>query len=428
MVTTRGRTTLMVVVGACVLTYLMLSPAQRLDAWSAMGVPVIRHTFADLRHVTASWDCLRRGLDVLQENPCDFAGRQLNYPRVWELPAILGLGEEATEPLGCALALVFLASVIAIVGQVTLLEALVVFAALASPPMLLAIERGNVDVGLFALCVASIMAITTSGVRKRGRERLAVFGLLLSGFLKLYPIVALAALAPRLRGSLIALAVFVLYSLVSLPDLAQISRITDRPTGWGYGTIPVAYRAHALVLRLTGVDLGGIDRLALVVTAGLVAGVLMLLLRAEARRLAETTLDGVPRTAFMAGSAIFLATYLIGGNWAYRLIFLLLLLPQAFQWARADSTRKTGLVLVATVLSVVWSYRFVPRGEHVSQILTVPMFMALGALLVSIFLMSWLQAGWPGSEMITKRFWGIEKSGKAQRKTTPIACSQNPPR
>jgi hypothetical protein len=56
--------------------------------------------FADMRVITAGAECVRLGYDVLIENPCDPWQRQMNYPRVWSIPASWGLNQSHTVILG----------------------------------------------------------------------------------------------------------------------------------------------------------------------------------------------------------------------------------------------------------------------------------------------------------------------------------------
>jgi hypothetical protein len=70
-----------------------------------------------------------------------------------------------------------------------------------------------------------------------------------------------------------------------------------------------------------------------------------------------TVTNSVAGTAFLFGSGIYCGTFLLGTNFIYRLMFLLLCLPQLSDWQRKESAvdeRKIELGLFATVLSVLW--------------------------------------------------------------------------
>ena len=129
-----------------------------------------------MRSVTTGWVCTRRGIDVLPLNPCDPLKRPANYPRIWMKLSFLGLGPGSTVPLGLLNAAIFLIAAIGVfdpkggVGGAALYAA-----ALCSPAVMLGIERGNVDLLLFAMvALAAVVA---------RRER---FGPILAGALVLF--------------------------------------------------------------------------------------------------------------------------------------------------------------------------------------------------------------------------------------------------
>src|SRR5262245_12606830 len=82
---------------ATIVLYLGTIAAGRLvwnvDLWPRLGVPPGPSLFFDARNLTAAWECQRLGYDPLYESPCDPWGRPVNYPRVWLLLGVLGLGQ-----------------------------------------------------------------------------------------------------------------------------------------------------------------------------------------------------------------------------------------------------------------------------------------------------------------------------------------------
>jgi hypothetical protein len=68
----------------------------------------------------------------------------------------------------------------------------------------------------------------------------------------------------------------------------------------------------------------------------------------------------VAGTAFLFGAGIYCGTYLLGTNFIYRLMFLLLCLPQLLDWQirMCESNKSAGIAeraLLVTVLGVLWS-------------------------------------------------------------------------
>ena len=69
--------------------------------------------------------------------------------------------------------------------------------------------------------------------------------------------------------------------------------------------------------------------------------------------------DGVAGTAFLFGAGIYCGSFLLGTNFIYRLMFLLLCLPQLRQWAEGTlagdrRTVASARVLVGTILFALW--------------------------------------------------------------------------
>ena len=62
------------------------------------------------------------------------------------------------------------------------------------------------------------------------------------------------------------------------------------------------------------------------------------------RRLAEPDqdADSSARLAFYLGSLIFLGTFAVGNNFDYRLVFMLLTLPQLFDWVTDKRATPAG--------------------------------------------------------------------------------------
>ena len=81
--------------------------------------------------------------------------------------------------------------------------------------------------------------------------------------------------------------------------------------------------------------------------------------------------------AFRAGAAIYLGTFLLGNNWDYRLIFLILAIPQLVAWARdsACAVRRAARVVLAAILVSLWHLMFVrifcrlPHGYLLSTLI-----------------------------------------------------------
>ena len=105
-------------------------------------------------------------------------------------------------------------------------------------------------------------------------------------------------------------------------------------------------------------------------------------------------------TAFLFGAGIYCGTYLLGTNFIYRLMFLLLCVPQLQDWQirKYEGDKAVGTVelgLLGNVLSVLWlngnanghsTFLLLP------QLLNWILFFCLTAVLLSNFLRTWAGA------------------------------------
>ena len=384
---------------ACGVALLVLSG--HLGALEALGVPTMQPPFADVRTIAGAGVALEQGLDPLVQNPGDPWGRAMNYPRVWLVPAMSGLRPEHAPFVAYALFACFAGGLLllrplATTRGTTALLLLV----LLSPVTLLAIERANTDLLAFALLAAAAWLSTS-------RPWFAAVVVGVASALKLFPIFGLAGL---LRGDrravwpIVAVAVaFVVYLVCIRSDLALIAAHSQRwhPISYGIELLPKA-----------AADLVGWNRTLLLVLAaaflGLVAVVGFVL-----RRRWQLGASATPHAlaAFRIGAGVLVGTFCLGSNFDYRLVVLLLVVPQLVRWCGVSrgTPRSVARALLGILLLVVWSMAwrqaFVSVGMaelgHVTdELLT---WALVSGLLVALVLGApdWLvPAGWRGRPML----------------------------
>jgi hypothetical protein len=313
--------------------------------WRRLGVPHLSPSFLDMHTITAGWECTRRGLALVPVDPCDPLHRPMNYPRLWMAPAFLGIGQGATVALGVGVVVLFLAAVFAVAGPLHRFEGLVYAAALLSPAVMLGVERGNVDLVVFTLLALALLLFRRSPACRAVGHGL----LLLAAMLKLYPAFGWGPIVrQRTRFAFVAAAgvtlVFVIYVGATLDDIREIRRVSPQSDAYSYGVGPLA-----------DVDgLGAISKLAFELGAaalGVVAAFLLALVR-KGRGSSEEVHSG---DAFCVGAGVFCGSYLFFYNFDYRLIFLLLTLPQLLRSARTRKARLPFPILgIALVVACLW--------------------------------------------------------------------------
>ncbi len=322
-------------------------------AWGRFGVRTLSSPFLDMRSVRSAWECARRGVAVLPANPCDPLSRPANYPAVWLLPSHLGLGQSSTVPLGVVTAIVFFAAALAVIPRVgDAYDGLVYGLALCSPSVMLGVERGNVDLLIFALVVLAVALL-----RRAGRAAIASPLLLLfAAILKLFPIVAAPVFfrLHRRQGFVpfsAVVAAFGIYALATLGTIREIRRAVPQPTIYAYGINPFGDWASNLFATYRIHLAGSVWDWHLVGLTLAFAVVMQPHLRSRL-----DAQDGDPSGQrdldfFIAGAVIYVATFCLFQNFEYRLVFLLLTIPQLLRWARErHALGSLGLLLVLLTL------------------------------------------------------------------------------
>jgi hypothetical protein len=339
----------------------LVRPLWGVDTRPWLGVPPGPSLFFDTRNITAALECRRLGYDPLVENPCDPWGRAMFYPRVWLLLRWLGLDQSDTLALGVLIGLLFLVSLCLLTGRISAGEGIVVAVAVCSPAVMLALERANMDVVLFSVLVAAVL------LWRRGTEAsriLSPFLVLVAATGKLYPVFGLPAylLLRHRRAALAAVAcglLFLVYVAVTLDDVRTVATTATQGQYYSYGARILIGQVYRLV---AGQDWQGAS-----LAAQAIAAIPLLLLASSVwvwfrRRLGPGIGEAPPAPTaellgFYLGTLIYVGTFAIFKNYDYRLVYLLLTLPQLLQWVRQgrpDDPRRslTGLGLAAVVLAL----------------------------------------------------------------------------
>jgi hypothetical protein len=326
-----------------------------------LGIPPGPTLFFDTRNVLAALECQRLGYDPLVDNPCDPWQRPMFYPRVWLVAASSGLDQSHTNSVGAMLALLFLASVCLLVGRIRIGEGLIVALAVCSPAVMFALERGNMDVLLFSVLTAAVLVWRRGGHAGRIVSPAVV---LLAAVSKLYPVFGLPAylLLRSWRAALamgVCLVVYVAYVVGTREDVAIVAQTATQGQYYSYGArilLGEAYRG--LFGQNWEGGSTGAQAIALLVAAALGVGLFMWswrMLRPEAGCQPPPT---PALLGFYLGGLIYLGTFMIFKNYDYRLVYLLLTLPQLLAWVKDGRTAEPRTVIAAlgltSVLAALW--------------------------------------------------------------------------
>ena len=370
-----GRIVVLAAVAAYGAAVAIARTAWDLDLWTHLGVNSAPTLFYDARNVAAAADCWALGYDPLVDNPCDPAGRLMVYPRVWVFVHYLGVTQDRTLLFGGILVAMFLASVLLLVGRLSIAQGFVVSAAVVSPAVMLAVERGNVDILLFAIFVAAVFAWRA---RHRVTPWLSPALIVAAAVAKLYAIMALPAYwftgVRRARwaviGGVVAMGVYV---LLTLSDVRQVFRSPEGGLLYSYGArILIGDLYHRFDPETWAY--GSLVAQSIAVIPVVVASVaIWVWLR---RRLPEPSPDdrlSEMTLAFHLGALTYLGTFATRKSGDYRLVFVLLTLPLLLEWAWGEpgSVRtvlgRVGLVTVVAGLYVGALSPFVAPWDEIGS-------------------------------------------------------------
>ena len=395
----RGASFLVVVAGAAVVPILIASLGW--DGWfQLLRVPVWSPHFLDLHIITAGAPCATEGIDVYHDGRCDPLGRKFNLPPVWLLLGQLGL----TDTAAYWLAPVFETGAVLVFATLmrgrTIGVGVAGLAALLSPSVMLGFERGNVDLLIFVF-VGSAALLLDDKARAR---LLASFGLLaLAVMAKLYPIFccAIGVRSGRMAVFGGALLLFGVIYVFAISDVFFLIRSNSDVTPFRSYSYLVPFMfvenfAPRMGFSAAGLSKGLLPTVVITTWCALVAGGSLALWRRGGQLCSIS--GGATGTAFTFGAAIYCGSFLFSSsNYAYRLVFLLLCLPQFFDWLDDPSiqnsrTRKMALILLALLYFLLWC---LVGGRWIWPVISVCEYLAFAGL-ASVVLLNGLQ-NWSGS-------------------------------
>lgn len=328
-------------------------------------------TWLDLRAVTSAADCVASypGWSFSGSESCDPMGRPLNYPSAWpRVLAALGIGTQETEPLAWSLLVISVLSVAAVSllatgrsggGWPTVALSLSVVA----PPVLLLVQRGNIDQVVFGMVVAAVAAAIGGWWRWAG----VLLGVATAA--KLFPaggLLSLPAWGRLTRGPmLLGAGVACVLLIPTIPELPLIRERTPTSILSSFGA-PVV----PMMVMVDPADGRAVPWIAGVLVFLLVLGVLAILARSTVGSpirllLGRVAEDSRTMALVVIPTGVFIAAYLAGTNWDYRLVFLL---PVMAGLGRlASSGDAPARALVVALVAQMWATNIAPMPVQVAS-------------------------------------------------------------
>lgn len=338
-----GRTLLLYTVGTgCLIVITLFHFYGYEKTWQIWNIHTIKPYLIDSRVITAGAEAHAQGLDPLRKNP---GFTQMNYPRIWYALFWLGIDQSDTIYFGITFAVLFFAGLFMLAKAIDRPTAWLMTCATFSPAVLLGLERGNTDLLMFFLLVLSVYIIDKSRV---GAGMIVAFAFLL----KLYPVFAVTIFlkeSKKIFLTIMAVTLFAcgIYAVVMLDELRLVRAATPKPSAGAYG-IDVAWTdlsVHHFGGAAVGLRIASYLAVILIVAISLIYA---------DRRTIPTSEDGEHLAFFRLGAAIFVGTFLLGGNWDYRMVFLLCCIPKLMDW-RHSLSKQVRVVAITTLVFIIVS-------------------------------------------------------------------------
>jgi len=343
--------------------------------WRKLGVPAAENPFIDLAAVLGAFDCDRLTGEVSLTNNSCF--NQISYPSSWSLLTWLGLEQRDTIFLGVLFALIFYVITLMIIGRLNYQEAIVYALILCSPPVMLLVERGNVDIVIYSWLGVGLMIIKNS---RALIFRLCAYLLIFFwGVIKLFPIFGLAVIIKEKRNIFLFLAAifaaaFITYFIASIEEMKTISQAFDVESVWfRFGHQALFLKVKTFLLNLS-LSTGGetdikktLRYMMYIIMSLLTLLVLTRVLLSKFKIFKEwLSSDFVSADSgksldksqyidyFRLAAGIYLGNYLvIGLVMDYKLTFLIFALPQILDWIKQENqlSLSSSMALVAIVVT-----------------------------------------------------------------------------
>lgn len=349
---------------------------QTFGIWTEPSVIGWTTGFADLANQTATADCIRAGTDITS---CDPYGRTFQPYAVFpgSVMAALGLGVQATGLLGVALAGCYALVIWLLAWQVArawerTLPALLGFLLVltiagVSPPALLLVERGQIEILILALAAAGLLALSRAGMFRGGLGGISLF---LSVVLKYFNLgVFLAFLAPRRWSwwagvALVASISFLVFNIGDVQTAREAAGATDTSTS------RVMFGSTTLLVTLAVDDpraFNAPDSLVIPTTVFRLAGIALLLLFTLLwwLWLRAGKMGTPPALAWywiVGATGSVALPYLLGGSNDYRLTLLLPALAGMGVWLGQRGPAAPLLVITILLTLTMWTNAWMIPG------------------------------------------------------------------
>jgi hypothetical protein len=327
--------------------------------WRTLGVTPLQPPFFDMHVINDYAACAWKGADAYAPHACN--GDNFNIPPTWLWLGFLGLdGSDSPWLSAGVIAAAALVMVVLLQGR-SWYHGVIALGAVISPSVMMGVERGNLD--LLILALVGLAALIYEE-RRVGRVCAAVAFLGLGVALKLFPMFCVSLAARFSRQTFIFGCTIAAFSLIYLDLTLKYVFLIRRnvPTtfmlSYGYKVIFLGVDHMRSEAGLSPIGLADTWLPASTAALVLICAAAAAVAGFRNRRELCTVDTSAAGTAFLFGAGIYCGTFLLGTNFLYRLMFLLLCIPQLQDWQiqrrQGDMALNPELGLFGTVLGALW--------------------------------------------------------------------------
>jgi len=305
--------------------------------------------FVDLKILLCGIDAIRENINPYTVSCLD-GSPFFNYPYIWGFLSFLPfITTSNLIYIGLGLALTLFSTLYFYIGKINFIDAIIYTLLFLSPAIMLGVERGNCDLIIFLLLLIPLFY--------KNSHSLFAFVILITGMLKLFPIGAsiciLNDVISKIKKSfclfISVIVIFLIYLVLMKENILLVSQKTPRPFGgssYGLWAIPEMFFRHFRHYPSFAVFIFFILKMLILLA--------FIIFYRYANKIVKTLIidSGSKGMSYIIGAGIFITTCLIGYNWEYRLIFLLLTIPQILSWIGEKKLMAIGLLFLSIL--IVW--------------------------------------------------------------------------
>jgi hypothetical protein len=328
--------------------------------WRTFGVTPLQPSFFDMHVINDYAACAWKGGDAYAPHACNVDN--FNIPPTWLLVGFLGIDGSDSSWLSMAVITAAMIVMVLLLQGRSWYHGVIALGAVISPSVMMGVERGNLDLLILALVGAAALIYEE---RRVGRACGAIGFLGLGVALKLFPLFCVSLAARFSRQTFIfacataALSLIYLYLTIDYVFLIRRNVPTTFILSYGYKAIFLGVDHVRSEAGLSPIGLADTWVPASTAAVVLICAAIVAVNNFRNRRAFCSVDVSAAGTAFLFGAGIYCGTYLLGTNFTYRLMFLLLCVPQLQDWQirRCEGDKAVGIAelgLFGTVLGVLW--------------------------------------------------------------------------